>query len=161
MSMNFDRIETLRDCINQSDHISDDDKEALLAFSDEMAFLDTENTNYRHLKLLNHCTILAGDSTVYSPDELPDCELVDTYEDVHAVKEIARQIKRNHGNVETKRDYRVAVPMFGKRTTDGPDIPAPIQKLSAGTPRNYNPVPDPAEMLWWDDLVKPAVLSEV
>lgn len=155
MSMKYDRIETLRDRITNSDRISDQDKEALIAFSDEMAFLDTRYTNYRHHKLLSHCTILAGDSKKYTPDELPDCELVDAREDEATVKVIGRWIKRTFDNEETKRDYRVAARMFGEHTTEGPDIPAPLQRLSAGTPRNYNPMPDPAKMLWWDDHIEP------
>lgn len=155
--MKYDRIETLRDRINESDRISEADREALLAFSEELDFLDTRYSNYRHLKLLNHCTILAGDSRKYAPEELPDCDLVDVLDNEAAVKVVGRWIKRTFDNEETKRDYRVAVRMFGEHTTDGPNIPESIQKLSAGTPRNYNPMPDPAKMLWWDDHIKPMI----
>ena len=157
MSKELDRIDALRERINESNRISDADREALITFSEEMEFLDARYSNLRHIKLLSHCTILAGDSEKYSPDELPDCDLVDAIEDEEAVKEIGRWIKRNFDSEETKRDYRVAVRMFGEHTTGGPDIPEPIQKLSAGTPRNYNPMPDPAKMLWWDDHVKPMI----
>lgn len=152
-----DRIDALRDRVRTSNRIADADKDALIEFSDEMFFLDTEYTDGRHLKLLQHCTLLAGDSQKYRPDELPDIRLIDTYDDGDAVKEIGRWIKRNYESEETKRDYRVAVRMFGKRTTPGDEIPEPIQKLSAGTPRSYNPTPDPAKMLWWEDHIMPMV----
>lgn len=75
MSKELDRIDALRERINESNRISNADREALITFSEEMEFLDTRYSNLRHIKLLRHCTILAGDSEKYSPNELPDCDL--------------------------------------------------------------------------------------
>lgn len=152
-----ERIDRLRDRIRGSPHISDDDKEALIDFSKEMEFLDARYSDVRHIKLLQHCIILAGDSQKYDPTELPDVDLISAVNDVDAVKEIGRWIKRHFESEETKRDYRVAVRMFGEHATPGESIPEPMQKLSAGTPRSYNPMPDPAKMLWWDDHILPMV----
>jgi len=53
------QIETLRERIEESDEISDDDREALLEFSDELFVLQTEYGDHRHLKLLRHSTRMA------------------------------------------------------------------------------------------------------
>jgi len=53
------QIETLRERIEESDEISDDDRDALLEFSDELYLLQTEYGDHRHLKLLRHCTRMA------------------------------------------------------------------------------------------------------
>lgn len=153
-----ERIDLLRRRIRRSPHISDADKAALIAMSEEMEFLDTRYSDRRHIKLLQHCTLLAGDSpNKYDPDDLPDADLVDCFEDEDAVKTIGRWIKRNYDNEETKRDYRVAVRMFGEHAGPDDGIPEPIKLLPAGTPRNYNPMPDPSKMLWWDEHILPMV----
>lgn len=158
MTTTIEQIDGLRDRIRESEHINADDKEALLAFSNEMEFLDTEYGDLRHIKLLQHCIVLAGDSPKkYDASELPGVQLVDTFDDEESVKVIGRWIKRQDFTVETKRDYRVALRMFGRHATPGHDIPEPLQLLSAGTPRNYNPMPDPAKMLWWDEHIMPMV----
>lgn len=157
MSNNPDRIAALRDRIRESERISAEDKDALITFSEEMEFLDTRYSDGRHIKLLQHCIVIAGDSQKYDPDDLPDVDLVDALDDEEAVKEIGRWIARNFDSEETKRDNRVAVRMFGEHVTPGEDIPEPVKLLSAGTPRNYDPMPDPAKMLWWEDHIMPMV----
>ncbi|GGN98588.1 site-specific integrase [Haloarcula pellucida] len=157
MTNPVERIDALRERISRSERLCEADKEALTRFSKEMEFLDARYSDKRHIKLLQHCIILAGDSQKYAPDELPDVRLVDTFDSETAVKDVGRWIKRNFDNEETKRDYRVAVRMFGEHATEGEEIPEPIQRLSAGTPRNYNPVPDPAKMLWWEEHIQPMV----
>lgn len=157
MSGLTDRIDRLRDRIEGSNHLSDADKDALLDFSYEMEFLDTRYSDERHVKLLQHCIVLAGDSQKYAPDELPDVQLVDTFTDERAVKAVGRWIKRNFESEETKRDYRVSVRMFGEHAGPGEGIPEPVQLLSAGTPRNYKPMPDPAKMLYWGEHVMPMI----
>ncbi|WP_181685971.1 site-specific integrase [Halorhabdus salina] len=159
MTDSVERIDALRERIQTSNRISEEDKNALMTFSKEMEFLDARYSDGRHIKLLQHCIVLAGDSQKYSRDELPDVSLVTTFDDEAAVKEVGRWIKRNFDNEETKRDYRVAVRMFGEHAGEGQDIPAPIQRLSAGTPRNYDPKPDPAKMLWWNDHIQPMIES--
>jgi site-specific recombinase XerC len=151
-------IDNLRERIQISDHIDDDDREALLRFSDEMEFHDVEYTDARHVKLLQHCTVLAGSSpNKYDPDELPDTRLVDAIHDREELKKIARWIKRNFDSEETKRDYRVALRMFAEHVTPGDGKPDAVRELSAGTPRNYQPMPDPAKMLDWDKHIQPMI----
>lgn len=60
MSDQTDRIDALRERIRHSDDISEDDRDALIAFSEEMEFLDTRYSDGRHIKLLQHCIVLAG-----------------------------------------------------------------------------------------------------
>ena len=151
----WDRVEALRDRISQSDHIDTADKAALLRFSEEMEFHDTEYSDVRHIKLLQHCIVLAGDSQKYDPDELPACRLVDAVTDREELKDIQRWIKRNFDSEETKRDYRVAVRMFAERGVETVEGKGAADELSAGTPRNYRPMPDPAKMLYWDDHIQP------
>lgn len=110
----FDYIDRLCERIRESSRIADADKDALIAFSEEMEVLDTRYSNSRHIKLLQYCIVLTGDSQKYAPDELPDVRLVDTFEDEDVVRAVIRWIKRNFDNEETKRDYRVAVRMFGE-----------------------------------------------
>lgn len=158
MTTTVERIDTLRERIRTSDHISEADKGALITMSEEMEFLDARYSDRRHLKLLQHCTLLAGDSpNKYDPDELPDVNLVDCFEDEHAVKTVGRWIARNYDSEETKRDYRVAVRMFGEHATPGGDIPEPVKLLSADTPSNYKPRPDPGKMLRWEEHILPMV----
>ena len=59
-----------------------------------MEFLDARYSDDRHVKLLQHCTVLAGDSEKYNPSELPDVQLVETF-DENPVKEIGPWVKRN------------------------------------------------------------------
>ncbi|MFT4910597.1 MAG: response regulator RpfG family c-di-GMP phosphodiesterase, partial [Natronomonas sp.] len=54
-----DQIETLRARIEESEEVSDDDRSALLDFSDELYLLQTKYSDHRHLKLLRHCTRMA------------------------------------------------------------------------------------------------------
>ncbi|WP_049986559.1 site-specific integrase [Halobellus rufus] len=152
-----DQIERLRERVRNSPTICDADKETLLTFSDELEFLDVEYTDVRHIKLLQHCILLAGDSEKYTTEELPDVALTSTFGSKDAVKDLGRWIRRNYDNEETKRDYRIALRMLGKRVTEGDDIPEPLQLLSAGTPRSYDPTPDPAKMLWWEDHIEPMI----
>ena len=69
------KIEALHTRIETSDVLSPEDKDALHHLSSELGV-----HNYsvdRWVKLLQHCTMMAGDSEKYAPDELPDPDLVD------------------------------------------------------------------------------------
>lgn len=123
--------ERLRERIEESEDIDPADKEALLAFSDEMRFRKAEYSDNRHLKLLQHCTVLAGDSQKYSTEDLPDVRLVDALESEEASKELVRWIHSNFENVETNRDYRVALRMFGEYASDCDGKPESIEQVSA------------------------------
>lgn len=155
-------IETLRDRIQHSETIDEADKAALLEFSNELRFRRTDYSDHRHLKLLQHLTILAGDSKKYTQDALPGVRLVDVLEDKEAAKTLVRWIHRHYDNEETNRDYRVAIRRFAAMLTDGdPDdpteLPPSIRQISATTSRNYNPMPDPASMYQWEDHILPMI----
>jgi len=142
-------IEKLRDRIKDSDEITEADAAALLDFSDELYLRKTETGYHRHAKLLRHCVRIAENVG----------GLHDALTDKDAAKTILNWIHRTYDNEETNRDYRVAVRMFGRRTTEdgGDHPPESIAWIPSGTSSSYNPKPDPAEMLGWEDHVKPMI----
>lgn len=147
------QIETLREKIENGERGgSDDDKEVLLDFSNEIRLRGTDYSDYRHLKLLRHCTRIA--------EEVGG--LADALDDRDTAEEIALWIEEEYDNEETNRDYRVAFRVFGRRVTDegvdGPDSPPKsIDWVPSGTSRNYDPAPEPQNMLRWDDDVVPMI----
>ena len=70
------KVEALHDRIRGSEVLPQDDKDALLQFSNELGVHNYSRG--RRVKLLQHCTMMAGDSEKYDPDQLPDPNLVDT-----------------------------------------------------------------------------------
>jgi len=141
------QIKNLRDRIETSSDISEEDKQKLLAFSDQLDLLKSEYTDHRHNKLLRHCTIMA---------EGPG-GLAEALEQRNAAEAIVRWINRNHDNEYTNHDYRTALRVFGKRVTDGEDPPESIEWVPSGTSNSHNPVPDPSQMLDWEDDVLPMI----
>jgi len=61
--------------------------------------------------------MMAGDSEKYSPDQLPEPDLVDMIGDTETEKKKAKRyvswINGNYDSEESKRDHRVALRMFG------------------------------------------------
>lgn len=147
------QLENLRERIDTNDGIGEADYEALLAFDDALTLLNSNYSTYRHVKLLRHVTILA--ERVGGID--------DALTDKEAAEEIVRWINRNYDNEETNQDYRVALKVFGRRTSDegvrgDPDEPPPsLDWIPSGTSNNYDPAPDPGQMLDWDDDVIPMI----
>jgi hypothetical protein len=140
-------ITTLRERIETSDDISTADRDRLLAFSDRLALLKSQYSDHRHVKLLSHCTQIA----------IHVGGLADALTDRTAAEGIVRWIHRTYDNEETNRDYRVALRMFAKHVTDGKNIPPSVEWVSGTTPSNYDPTPNPAEMLHWDEHVTPMI----
>jgi len=139
------RIETLQDRIERSEELSSDNREALQAFDNRLALLGSQYGKDRREKLLRHCVRMAENVG----------GLADALEDKQAAESIVRWIHDEYENEESNRDYRVALRMFGKHVTDGDEIPDSISWVSATTSKDYNPMPDPAKMLWWDEHVQP------
>jgi len=53
-------VTSLRKRIRERERdITDEDAEALLTFSDQLDLMKSEYSDYRHLKLLRHCTRMA------------------------------------------------------------------------------------------------------
>lgn len=143
------QLDTLRERIEDSDEIDEQDREALLAFDDRLALLNSEYSTHRHLKLLRHVTIMA--------EEVGG--VADALEDRDAAEEIVRWIHRNYDNEETNQDYRVALKVFGRRTSDenGSEPPDSLDWIPSGTSSNYDPSPEPSNMLDWDEDVLPMI----
>ena len=138
----------------------DDDRDALLEFSDRLKRMRSDYTWHRHEKLLRHSTIASENAPV---------DLVDARTDRDAADALCDWIHETYDIDETpytNQDYRVAVRIFGKRTLgrelaieqrEKDDIVPPVMKRAIKTtlPRNFKPRPDPAKMLWWDDHINP------
>lgn len=109
----------------------------MICFSDRLELLRNEYTDHRHEKLLRHCTRLAEHAG----------SLSDALEDREEAEDILRWINRNYENPNTNVDYRVAFRVFGKRVTEGDEVPESISWISTSMPRSYDPSPDPADMV--------------
>jgi integrase len=142
------QIENLRDRIEEAD-IIDKDREALFGFDDELTLLNSKYSSLRHLKLLRHCTIMA--------EKVGGIEEALTNRD--AAETIVRWIHRTYENEETNQDYRVALKVFGRRVTDegvqndSEEPPASLAWIPSGTSKNYDPAPEPGQMVNWNDDV--------
>jgi integrase len=147
------QLENLRERIDTADDVTEQDREALLAFDDAVTLLNSDYSTYRHVKLLRHMTILA--------ERVGGIDAALT--DREAAEEIVRWINRNYDNEETNQDYRVALKVFGRRVTDDgvrndPDEPpASLDWIPSGTSNNYDPAPEPGKMLDWNDDVVPMI----
>lgn len=141
-------IETLRDRINTSERISDDDRDALMAFSQHLDLLGPAvYSDHRHEKLLRHCTRIA--------EEVGG--LAEALENREAAEAIVRWIQRNYENPETNRDYRLAVRAFGKHALKQAEPPESIAWIPASTPKSYDPMPSRGDMLDWEEDVLPMI----
>ena len=143
------QLENLCEQLRNGERVPDGERarEHLLRFDDRLAL--QQYSRQRREKLLRHGTIVA--------EEVGGGVLVDALEDCEAAEAIVRWINREYPNEETNRDYRVALRMFGKHLTDGDEIPDSIAWVKSTTSRNYNPAPDPAEMLGWEADVVPMI----
>ncbi|AXG11667.1 tyrosine-type recombinase/integrase [Haloplanus rubicundus] len=154
------RLEMLREQLEGGEReVADEDRELLLAFDDRMALLPSEYGKQRREKLLRHCTVMAeGEGNT----------LADALTDKEAAEGIVRWIHDEHDpeeTPETNKDFRIALRMFGKRVvehgaeapTDDDGFPESMGWIPTTTSRNYDPTPDPAKMLDWDDDVLPMI----
>jgi integrase len=152
-----EQVDTLLDKIEESDAVSDRDTELLQEFNRRLILLDAEYSDHRRLKLLRHLTMMAGHSVKYDTEQLPDPELADALEDREATEDFILWIKDNYDNERTKKDFRTALRVFGERVTDGEGKPDSIEWIPTGTANSYNPMPNPAHMLDWNDDVIPMI----
>lgn len=145
------QIETLRDRITDSTDIAEADEDWLLTFSDRLDLLKQTYSDHRHVKLLRHCTIIA--------ETLDDGTLTAALEEREAAEAIVRWINTTYENEETNRDYRVALRVFAKRVAGGADddCPPSVEWVPTGTSSEYDPSPDPRNMLEWDEHIKPMI----
>ncbi|WP_058825923.1 tyrosine-type recombinase/integrase [Haloferax sp. Q22] len=141
------KVESLRERIQDSNDISEEDREVLLQFSDTIYLLKSEYTDHRHDKLLRHCTRIA--------EEVGG--LADTLEDRDATEDIVRWINQTYTNEYTNHDYRTALRVFGRRVSEDDEIPGSIEWIPSGTSSSHDPVPNPSEMLKWEEDVLPMI----
>lgn len=142
------RVETLREeRIPENASLSDADQTALLNFSDELYLRGSEYSDHRHEKLLRHCVRMAESVG----------GLAEALDDRSAAEEVVRWINREYDNEETNRDYRVALRVFANRLTDGSDVPESVEWVSGQTSRNYDPAPEPRDMLHWNEHIVPMI----
>ena len=137
------QITNLQDRIAESNDINPEDTEVLLKFSDQLDLLKSEYTDHRHNKLLRHCTRMAENVG----------GLAEALEDREATEKIVRWINREYDNENTNHDYRTALRVFGRRVTEDQGIPQSVEWVPSGTSNSHSPVPNPAEMLDWEDDV--------
>lgn len=162
MSNQPPKIEALHSRIESSEVLNPNEKEALLRFSEELG-VHNYSTG-RRVKLLQHCTMLAGDSEKYDPEQLPEPDIVDIIGDSKEAKEKAKKyvswINSHYDSEETKRDHRVALRMFGGHLTPGDpeeEKPLSVEWISADLPNDYDPSPDPTKMWRWDEHILPVL----
>lgn len=131
--------------------ISEDDAEALLEFSRQLDLLSSKYTDYRHLKLLRHCVIMAEQVS----------GLADALEDRDAAEEIVVWINRERAvpeySEETNQDYRSALRVFGKRTLKMDEVPESLAWVPTGTSNSYDPTPSRSDMLEWKEAKEMAL----
>lgn len=138
-------IERHRDRIKESDDIIDADAELLLDCSEEIDLLGpSEYSDHRHEFILNRCLLLAERVG----------GLADALEDRDAAETLVRHINTEYNNPEYNKDMRNALRMFSELVTDGDGKPDTISWIPSGYPENYDPMPDPADMLRWEDDVQ-------
>lgn len=145
MSDTRSKVESLRERIQDSNDVSEEDREALLKFSDTIYLLKSKYTDHRHDKLLRHCTRMAENVG----------GLADSLESREAAEDIVRWIHQTYSNEYTNHDYRTALRIFGRYASDGDgdEIPDSIEWVPSGTPSSHDPVPNPSEMLKWESDV--------
>jgi hypothetical protein len=154
------QLDRLREQIETGERdVSQADTELLLAFDGRMGLLPSESGKQRREKLLRHCTIMA---------EADGNDLAAALEDRSEAERIVRWIHAEHDpeeTPETNKDYRIALRMFGKRVaedgvdvpTDDDGVPESLSWVPTTTSRNYDPKPDPAEMLDWEEDAEPMI----
>ncbi len=128
--------------------ISEADAEVLLEFSRQLDLLSSKYTDYRHLKLLRHCVIMAEQVG----------GLADALESRDAAEDVVVWINRERAvpeySEETNQDYRVALRIFGKRTLKMADdeVPDSLAWVPTGTSNSYDPSPSRSDMLNWGEV---------
>ena len=148
-----EQIDRLRDRARSGDDVDPADRELLLAFSNRIDLLKQEYTDYRHKKLLGTCVRISERHG----------GLAEALEDRAAAESIVAWINREFDNEETNRDYRSVLRVFGRRIaerrddieTDTDGLPVSLSWIPSGTSSEYDPTPDPREMLHWEDHVIP------
>lgn len=115
-------VKNLRDQLQNGsrDIDCDADRGILLHFSDQLALRRETYGYHRHEKLLRQCIRIA---------EHAPTSIAAALEDKGAAEAIVRWIHEEYDlaeTPETNQGYRVALRVFGRRATDGDDLPSSI-----------------------------------
>ena len=147
-------VEKQRERIRETDQITEETREKLLRASKVMGQHKSTWGHSRHESVLKRLIMIAWGGTKYDP---PEASLTDALEDRDATGEIVEWIHEHYENEETNRDMRGALRTFGKVLTNKDPSnkdatpPPSIDWVPADLPRNYNPVPNPADMISWTE----------
>ena len=162
-------IEGLRDRIENPDENKEgidaenyaDDRENLLEASKIMGRHRTGKRGWgdsRHHSVLQRLIMLSWGGTKYDNEEMHNASLTAALEDKEAAGEIVDWIHDKYSNEETNRDMRNALRVFGKvLTNDNPTNkdaapPPSIDWVPATTSETYDPAPNPANMISWEEV---------
>lgn len=147
-------IDRLRERIDDVEEMSNADADALKRMSDHIRILGpSKYSDHAHEKYLMRCVKMAQEVG----------GLADALEDRDAAETIVGWINTKKTNsAETNKDYRVALRQFGKHATDEDvggveGIPKSLRWVPGGYPNNYDPAPDPGDMLRWEADVLPMI----
>jgi integrase len=147
------RLEKLRGDIETSGRLSERDRELLLDFDDALALRRSQYADATRYKLLQYCSQMAGHASQIPVDELPDVELADALQDRDACEDLVRWIHGRYDNAETNASFRRAIRTCGRYAVgDAGELPDAVAWVSTTLDNSYDPSPDPADMLSWDDV---------
>jgi len=127
--------------------VSERDRVFLLELSNQIRLLGaSEYSDHRHEFLLRRGVMLAKEVG----------GLADAVENRDTAEKLVQWINTAQtGSPETNKDYRNALRTIGKIVTDGDEVPDAVEWIPGGYPSNYDPAPDPAEMLTWAEDIQP------
>lgn len=144
-------IKRLRERIEEVEDMDEDDAQALRRMSDRIRILGpSKYSDFAHEKYLMRAVKIAQEVG----------GLADALEDRDAAERIVAWINTEKANSpETNKDYRVTLRQFGKLVSgdDTDEIPESIEWVPGGYPSNYDPAPDPGDMLRWEEDVLPMI----
>lgn len=158
MGTNYDHKRVLtREAIEESDDISEQDRDLLLAFDEELALRQSEFASATRYKLLSYLSVMAGVSRGVPSDELPNVDLTAVLEDREVAEELVRWIHDRYDNEESNAGMRRVLRTFGRVMTDagenGEAVPESLSWVSTQTSNTYDTTPSPGEMLSWQETL--------
>jgi integrase len=143
-----DAVDRLRERLDESEDITDADADAIRRFSDRIFVLGPSvYSDHRHEFHLMRLVKLA--------EEVGG--LADALGERDTAERLVSWVNRTYDNPESNRGYRMALRMFGEHATDGEDKPDSLAWIPTSYPSTYDPSPDPAQMLHWDDHIRPMI----
>ena len=142
-------ISRLRDRLDDSDDLAAADADILREFSDELRILGaSQYSDFAHEKYLMRLVAIAEGVG----------GLAAALEDEDAARQIVAWINAEKSDSpETNKDYRVSLRQLGFVLGEGgaDELPESLAWVPGGYPSNYDPAPDPSQLVTWDDDVLP------